>query len=347
MPLSAVDAINPAFQRMKRQLFPFRFGQWLRLAIVGLLAGEMGSGGGGLRFLSNFPTNLPSRRNQFQFPGLPAGPLFLFGIVILVVLALIIGIIFLYINSRMRFVLFDSVVRGECRVRASWSQRGTPGFRYFIWQLVFGLIGIVTLGVLVGIPLIIGFRIGVFRTPGDHIPLLLLGGLIALLIFFAWLVVFAVGSVLTKDFVVPQMALEDLTAMQGWSRLWGMMSAEKGAYAGYVGMKILLAIAAAVVLGIIGLVVILILLIPVGGVGLFAVLGGRAAGLTWNPVTIAIAIVCGAVILAGFFLLTSLISVPAIVFFPAYSICFFADRYAPLRAALFPSTPAEPDIGMT
>jgi len=108
VPLSAVDAINPAFQRMKRQLFPFRFGQWLRLAIVGLLAGEMGSGGGGLRFLSNFPTNLPSRRNQFQFPGLPAGPLFLFGIVILVVLALIIGIIFLYINSRMRFVLFGS-----------------------------------------------------------------------------------------------------------------------------------------------------------------------------------------------------------------------------------------------
>jgi hypothetical protein len=47
MPISAADAINPAFQHAKQQLFqPFHFAQWPRLAFVGLLAGEMGSGGG-------------------------------------------------------------------------------------------------------------------------------------------------------------------------------------------------------------------------------------------------------------------------------------------------------------
>ena len=44
MPISAVDAISPAFEHTKQQLFkPFRFGQWTRLAFVGLLAGELGS----------------------------------------------------------------------------------------------------------------------------------------------------------------------------------------------------------------------------------------------------------------------------------------------------------------
>jgi hypothetical protein len=53
--ISAVDTITPAFQHTKRQLFqPFRFGQWSRLAFVGLLAGELGSGGS-----SKFPTSLP------------------------------------------------------------------------------------------------------------------------------------------------------------------------------------------------------------------------------------------------------------------------------------------------
>ena len=47
MALSAVDVIGPAFERMKQQLFkPFRLGQWSRLAVTGLLAGEMGSAGG-------------------------------------------------------------------------------------------------------------------------------------------------------------------------------------------------------------------------------------------------------------------------------------------------------------
>jgi hypothetical protein len=40
----------------------------------------------------------------------------------------------------------------------------------------------------------------------------------------------------------------------------------------------------------------------------------------------------------------ALISVPAIVFFPAYSIHFFAERYPALRAAL--NSPASnPNIG--
>jgi hypothetical protein len=70
------------------------------------------------------------------------------------------------------------------------------------------------------------------------------------------------------------------------------------------------------------------------------VLGGKAAGLGWTVATISLAVVAGCVLLAIFLSVTSLISVPVIVFFPAYSIYFFAARYPALHAVLYPAPPA-------
>jgi len=133
---------------------------------------------------------------------------------------------------------------------------------------------------------------------------------------------------------VPQMAFDNVSVGEGWRRLLPMMKSEKGGYAGYIGMKIVLSFAAAVMTFVAALIVFLVLLIPVGGFGAITVLAGRAAGLSWNPLTIAIAIVVGAIVLSALILIAALISVPAIVFFPAYSIHFFAERYPPLHAAL-------------
>jgi hypothetical protein len=65
------------------------------------------------------------------------------------------------------------------------------------------------------------------------------------------------------------------------------------------------------------------------------VIAAKSAGLTWNVLTITAAVVAGCVLILIFFLLISLITVPAIVFFPAYSIYFFAARYRPLSLALY------------
>jgi len=346
LPLSAIDVVSPAFERMKQVLFkPFRLGQWLRLALVGFLAGEMGGNGGcSARFPFDIPSSIPSSRTD-QFQAIPggAGLLFVLGIVLLVVLAFVLGLVFLYISSRMRFVLFDSVIDGQCRIRHSWGRRGAPAFRYFIWQILFSLAGVLSLILLIGVPLLLAFAMGLLQNPREHILALVLGGLAVLFLFFAWLIVFILGTVLTKDFVVPQMALDGRTATEGWSRLWAMMKSEKGGYAGYIGMKLVLTFATAVILGIVSIIVILVLLIPVGGFGVITVLAGNSAGLTWNPVTIAIAIVAGAIVLVFLVLLLSLFSVPATIFFPAYSLYFFADRYPPLRALLYPPS-AEPDL---
>lgn len=146
----------------------------------------------------------------------------------------------------------------------------------------------------------------------------------------------ALVHVLTKDFVVPQMALEGIGAIEGWRRLWPMMKAEKGGYAGYVGMKIVLAIMAGIVIGIVGVILGLMIAIPTAALSVVAVLTGKSVGLTWNALTITVAVVVGCVLFAVFMYLIALIAVPAIVFFPAYSIYFFAARYQALGLVLNP-----------
>jgi hypothetical protein len=343
VPLSAVDVISPALERIKNQLFrPFRFRQWLRLALVGFLAGEMGQGGGCSVRLPLELLNLRSP-NQFQGPITPRGPLFLLLLVLAVLLILVVGVVFAYLNSRMRFVLFDSVVDGECRIRYSWNRRGTEAFGYFIFQIVLSIVGLLSLIVLFGLPVLLAFQLGWFENARQHILGLVLGGVLFFCLFLIWMITLVLVQVLTKDFVIPQMAIEGVSLSEGWSRLWSFMKGDKGSYAGYIGMKILLALAAAFILGIAGLIVLIVLLIPFGLVAILGVVIAAAANIGWNPVTMAIAIVFGAIGFLSLILLVALISVPAIVFFPAYSIYFFAERYPALRALLYPPPP-EPDL---
>lgn len=339
MPFSAVDAISPAVEHTKQQLLrPFRFGQWIRLAFVGLLAGELGSGGG-----CNVPnpSHFPGRHGggQFPMPGWGGADLAVFAglIVTLLVAGFVLWVVLMYISSVMRFILFDSVLTKECHIRDSWNRRQGPGWHYFLWKLAYALVTLGVMTIVVGISLGFAFAMGWLNHPKEHIAPLVLAGIAVFFVIVVFVIAMAVIYVLTKDFVVPQMALEDIGAIEGWRRLWSMMKAEKTAYAGYVGMKIVLAVVASIVLGIVGFVLVLIILIPVAGAAIAAVLAAKAAGVGWTAGTITLAVLAGSGLLAFFFVLTSLISVPAIVFFPAYSIYFFAARYPALSAALYPA----------
>jgi hypothetical protein len=341
LPISAVDAINPAIEHTKRQLFqPFRFGQWWRISLVGLLAGELSSGGGcNVPSIPHFPK---AGGTQGMPPGFPEINFAMLAglIAVLVVAAFVLGLLLMYISSVMRFILFDSVLTKECRIRDGWGRRQGPGWRYFLWKLLYMLAMFGVLIVVVGIPAGLAFAMGLLNDPKQHLAPLILGGLAVFFVAFLFMISMAVVYVLTKDFVVPQMALENIGAIEGWRRLWAMIKSEKGGYAGYVGMKIVLSIAASIILGMIGLILALIVLIPLAGLVIAAVLAGKSAGMGFTVAAITLAVVGGAVLLALFLLLTSLISVPAIVFFPAYSIYFFAGRYPALGAALYPAPPA-------
>jgi hypothetical protein len=336
LPITAVDSITPALEHTKQQLFQrFRIGQWTKLAFVGLLAGELGSNGCNR---SNFhfpvpPGTLPETGLPHSLAELGIDPTLLAGfITTAIVAALAIGIILLYISSVMRFVLFDGIVAREVHIGWSWSRRLGPGWRFFVWKFLYYVVVAGITAIVFGIPLAVAFNKGWLKEPGDHIPQLVVSAIVPFLLLFVIAVATAVIVTLMKDFVVPQMALENINASEAWRRLWQMMQADTGAYVAYIVMKIVIAIVT-VIVGV-------FLVVPTVAFSILAIITGKSAGLSWNAETITLAIVVAAVVLGVFLYLVSLISVPAIVFFPAYSMYFFAGRYPRLAAVLYPAAPA-------
>ncbi len=165
---------------------------------------------------------------------------------------------------------------------------------------------------------------------------LVLGAIPFALLLLLAVIAAAVVWLLAKDFMAPVMALENLDFADSWSHLLAMMKKEKGAYAGYIGMKIVLAIAAGILFGIVILVTVVVIAVPVGIAGAMAVIAGKTAGLTWTVGTVTLAIVAGTVLFALIMFVSSMLSVPVTVYFPAYSIYFFASRYPKLDAWLHP-----------
>jgi hypothetical protein len=149
-------------------------------------------------------------------------------------------------------------------------------------------------------------------------------------------------AVLAKDFVVPLMAINGVGVLEGWRRLWQMMNAEKLSYAGYLAMKIILAIGASVVFGILSTIAAMFVLLPAGIITVVVVIVGKGVGLSWNAFTITAATVAGTILLVILFYAIALACVPMAVFFPAYAMYFLAERFPGLRAKLYPPLPITP-----
>ena len=344
MPLSAADAIGPAITRTKQQLFsPFRWRRWARLAVVCLLTGDFAGGGaGGHSGGFNYPgPRGRTGRTLLALPHpdwsrlLPWLPWIIAGVALLFLLVLL----WIYVASVYRFVLFDSVLYDRCELKGNWQRWEPSGRSYFFWCL--GLIAVSLIGcaAILGLPLFFAWRAGLFRHPDQHLAALILAGiaLVAAVIIFALVV--AVVALFAKDFCIPIMALEQVGVLAAWTRLRPILAMEKLAFTAYVLMKIVLAIGSAILFGIIGVIAFLVTLIPLGVLGVIVFFAGKALGLGLNVGTISILAVLGIVVLSGIFYLMAVVSTPPMVFFQAYALHFLGSRYSTLGNIVAPPEP--------
>ncbi|MFI5106124.1 MAG: hypothetical protein ACHP79_14480, partial [Terriglobales bacterium] len=257
-------------------------------------------------------------------------------IVAAILLGTILFFVFLYISSVFRFILFDSVVRRQCSIGEGWSRWRRAGRRFFLWQLVFQISVGLCLVFLAGIALAVASAAGWLRAPDQHVAGMVAGVILLIGVVLIFALAAAAVQIMGKDFLVPIMALENLDFADGWSRLLAMIRPEPGKYAVYLLMKLALGIAAAILFGLIAIVPSLVLAVP----AVVAVLLGHAAGLGWNVTTISLAVIFGTLLVLALIYVIAWVSVPATVFFPAYSIYFFASRYPNLDALLHPAPPA-------
>ena len=346
MPKSAIDVIGTAFDHSKKQLMePFRFGQWARLAVLALATGEMSSGGGcNFRGFGNLPSKFPTHSDSFVGSGdalsrLGLDPAVLASMIVVAVIGfLVVGLVWIYVASITRFMLFESVLRKRCELRAGWERWQGQGLRFFGWQLALAVVGLIVAAMLF-LPLLLPV-LAAMRNHHEPGPGLLIAFLPMILVFVAFALAMHLIGVLAKDFVVPLMAVDNVGVIEGWRRLLAMMKADALSYAGYIGMKIILSIGAAVVFTILSAIVAIFALIPVAIVGVIVVVAAKGAGLMWNVFTITAAVVAGVIAIGVLMYLVALVCVPVAVFFPAYAMYFFGERYPALQALLFPPPPA-------
>jgi hypothetical protein len=353
---SAIEAISPSFDRMKRQLFqPFRFRRWWRLGVMALVTGEFASGGWGGSNV-NMPAGGGGGGGEGN-PGLgllaldptfdrilPYLPWILWGVAALVTLALV----FSFIESVFRFLLLDSVLRDRTEIRAGWRRWQEKGGSYFLWQLALRGVLLAALGVCVGGPVYYAWRTGMLQQAQRYFGILLAGGLAVFFLLVVILLAGALVTLLARDFVLPIMAIEDVGVLEGWRRFLPLLASEKGTFAGYVLMKIVLSVGSAILFGFVNILLLLALLIPLGIAGAGILLVAAAANLAWNAYTISGAVLLGCAALGVILFAVGLAYVPGLVFFQAYPLQFLSGRLPALGAILNPPpepppVPAEPE----
>ncbi|HEY3927679.1 MAG TPA: hypothetical protein VGL89_04855 [Candidatus Koribacter sp.] len=343
--LSATDAITPAFRHAWQQMFkPIRFAFWWRIAVLGLFTGEF-AGGGGFSPPS-FPAQSGGTHRSNPFPAQLGWftPTHIIEIAALgAVVVIVLTLIFVYINSILRFVLFDAVLHANPRIGEGWRKWRQQGRQFFTWQLLLALAGWMLVFVCLLLPLFFLFtshHIGFWFMDAIAVATLVLGFLVMVGLGLA----LNIAAVLAKDFIVPMMALEGITWQEGWRRFRIISAGHAGEYVIYLLMKFVLRIAAGILHTIAMLIPIFILMIPAVILIIAGVAIGAGSTAVVKALLITVGIIGGVILFLVFLALSALAGAPIAYFFPAYSIYFFAGRYEPLGRIVFPPPPIPPPM---
>src|SRR5208282_1433247 len=250
--ISVAEPVSPALERVKLMLFqPFDLGKWFVIGFCAWLAylGEAGSGFSG----GNFNPGNHSHGNGTDFHhGLEQAWGYvlnnLYWIVpvaaFVIFLCLALGLLFLWLNCRGKFMFLHCVALNKAEVVEPWNKFEREGNSLFWFRLVLVLIGaVLTLPLLVTIAVLI-LRMVLHGEP-DVSGIVTAAGLA--LVFLALAIVFAVIKKFTVDFVVPIMFLRRRKCWAAWKEFYGLLSAHPGQFALYILFQIVLAMAIGVI----------------------------------------------------------------------------------------------------
>jgi hypothetical protein len=250
--ISVIDPITPAIERVKVMLFrPFDLAKWFTIGFCAWLA-YLGQGGGGGGF--NFPADAFNKdrgwhHNQefsIAFDGLGNiatwfTPVVIAVIIIVAIIGIAIGIVLLWLSSRGKFMFLHCVATNKAEVSIPWHNYSRQGNSLFIFKLIAGIITAMSVVIIAGIIVALGFIMYYNSAPILATVLSLV--FISLITFLPAVISVAVFFKFTNDFVVPLMFLHGKTALEGWREFLGLLSAHKGSFTLYILFQIVIAMA--------------------------------------------------------------------------------------------------------
>jgi len=334
--LRALDAVSPAFSRTKLVLFsPFRKARTWKLALTAYLA-TMSEMFLPFTLIALFFALSVKRSFGFKFALLLVGASLVLTLLYLV---------FLYVCSRLRLAFFDIVLnRGEF-VAPAWRQYGAQSFNWTVFKLILGTV----VTAIFALPMAAYVRqmFTTFSTlqikPGEPAsPQMMAAVFASYAAFFAIYLCFALFflvSSLLSDFIVPSLALENVTFRQAFHRLGRLIKSEPGQFAAYAGLKIVFAIVGYMAVSMGFYVVFLLGVLVIGGIAFLSGLLLHAFGVPTVVLTVLGILLATAVYFFIFFYAMILGWGTVLTFLESYLLYFLGGRYPMLGDLLERSTP--------
>jgi len=345
-PLSAIDAIGPAWNHTRRLLWDNR--SWrtmLKIGVVAIFAGIGGIGSGSGSFPNNMG-DLGNMGNSGHTASWPAAAASIMAAIAAVavfffIAFFIVFVIMIYISSRLKFVLFEVVLRSDTTVGPIWRRYGAATWRWIGLRLILIAASLLCMAPVL-LPAIVQF-IHLLHNAGSqpsNVGLLFATffGFFAMAFLIA--IVFGIINILLHDFALPSMALESTSIGENVSRVWRLLRAEPGQVALFLLMRFIFGYAGAWCASIVMAIGAVIAMVPFGLVGFldYAIL--HSAGTAGKVVMVAIWVVLGLLFVALLFIASFILLGYLIAFIQAYALYFLGGRYPLLGKYLAPFWPA-------
>jgi hypothetical protein len=227
-----------AFEITKKILFqPFDLGKWFVIGFAAWLATFFGGGG-------SYSYRHPFDKGQWNFRwheysnaqwNVHDHPLWLYPVLAIGgIFFLAFVVLFIWLNSRGRFMFTDCIVRNRGAIVAPWREYRTEGNRFFVFQLLFTLCAMFLFGCLA-----LGFAIFPHSFAVVTLPL----GIF--FVIAAVIVMIVLGAVI--HFMVPVMYRRRCTATEAFGAVWSLVLENLGVFILFFLFLLVLYIAAAMI----------------------------------------------------------------------------------------------------
>lgn len=257
--MSVITALQEAVTLVGQRLFPFRLERWFALGFVAFLDSCGRGGGGGAQFPGGGGGGGPSGSSgsgEGGGPDLSAArdwigehlAIILAVSVFVLLFVVTLMAIVLWINSRGVFMYLDDVATGRADIVRPWREHGERAWSYFGWS--FGGTIVTFLGFLLLLAPI-GYSIYLLVTGGASCgPIAGLVAAVVLLIGF--LIFMSLFQLLLRNFAAPLQLALDVPCGRALGVAWGLVKTNPLSFLGYLGLKILFGIVAAIVAIVVG-----------------------------------------------------------------------------------------------
>jgi len=251
--VSVIDPLTPAINRVKLILFePFDIGKWFIIGFCAWLA-YLGSGGGGGGGSGGPPSNFPSGSGREAQEAFNAAKEYILAnlywivpvVVFAVIFFIVLGLIFVWLSSRGKFMFLHCVAHNKAEVKVPWAKFREHANNLFIFRIVLGLIGFIVILLPVIFTIVL---IGIMVSAGVPAVGPILGVVFLVLCIIAISICLGLIDKFTMDFVVPIMFLRKTSVRAAWREFLEILSVNKARFTLYVLFQIVIGMAIGVIL---------------------------------------------------------------------------------------------------